>query len=294
MALLATLLAALGGCAGGPGVVVRNEPPPPYAVAAARYNERIAPLRTLIGQVTGTVVFTEQGKPRHEEFSGVLQLAQPDKVALSIKKVGQRVAWIGGDAQRAWLIQFGDEPTALVGSHEAFTRALAGEGEGDAQAGGGLAPIAPRDLAALIGVAPLPEGGVGATQWSANGRLLGLTVRLDREEGGSGGLRRTWVDPETFVARRVEVFDAGRRVQFISELEGEGRVSLSESTGARPRLPERVTITHVPSGSLLTLGIGAMRDGPVEPEAFDFAELLDRFGVQRVEHLADDAVAANP
>lgn len=292
---IASLVASIvAGCGGGPAVIERTEPPPAYAGVAARYNERIEALSSLIGQVTGTVSFVEDGQSKQEEFSGVLQLVQPDRVALSIKKVGQRVAWVGGDGQRAWLIEFGDEPAALIGSHEAFTRALAGEPGAEGEGGGGLAPVAPRDLAALIGVSPLPTGPVGATQWSGDGRLLGLTARIESAGAGDGGVRRTWVDPDTLVAQRVEVFDARERLQIVSELSGEGRVTLTRAFGERPRLPKRVIIRHIPSEAHLELGIGAMRDGPIDPAAFDFDALVRQFGVKRIERLVDDSIAATP
>jgi hypothetical protein len=138
-ALLALLSAALAGCAGhGPKRIVRTEPPPAYAEAAARYNARVERVSHLIGQVTGTIEFRdEDGEKKREEFSGVLQIAGPHKVALSIKKVGQRVAWVGGDGRRAWLIEFGDEKGALVGSHEAFARVIGGEDSGQGDGGGG-------------------------------------------------------------------------------------------------------------------------------------------------------------
>src|SRR5690606_9960451 len=147
---------------------------------------------------------------------------------------------------------------------------------------------------ALIGVAPLPEGNVGATQWSSDGRLLGLTARIASTGAGEGGVRRTWVDPETLVAQRIEGFDAEERLQLVSELSGAGRVTLTRDFGARPRLPKRVIIRHIPSQAHLELGIGAMRDGPIDPDAFDFDALVRQFGVKRIERLIDDSIAARP
>jgi hypothetical protein len=127
---------------------------------------------------------------------------------------------------------------------------------------------------------------VGATQWSEDGLHIGLTMRI-WDGGRVAGYRRVWADPDTMVARRVEVFDVERRLVLRSVLEGEGRVTLARDFSARPRIAERVTIEHQRSESLLTLGMGSMRDGPIEDDAFDFDALLDRFGVDHVEQLAD-------
>lgn len=264
------------GCVGsGQGkerAIVRGAAPG-YAESAARYNEHVSRLERVWARAVVRLTYVDpEGELRTEQGDGFLQVIRPDRLALSLSKAGMLLFWLGCDAQRYWWIDLtGDEGVASFGRHEKF--------ETSARDRLGLA-IAPLDMIRLLGTSPMATGvGVeGATQWSRDGRLLGLTSRR-----AGGGFERVWVEPETMAPRMWELFDADERLVMVSELEGEMPVDVQGSGGLRPRMASRVTATHVESGTRIRLSLAGGRDTPV-PEAFELDAILR---AQRISRAVD-------
>jgi len=253
---------------------------PTYAAAARAYNARLADVDEFFATGVVALAFVdEQGRARRETGECTLQFVQPDRLALTLSKAGQRAMWLGFDSQRYWRIDLIDDRAAYVGRHAGVGNG--GEGRGGAGGGGGadvggLGVDLPL-LSAVLGLTRLREPGVGdaadgstigATQWSDDGRLLGITSRLGVGGLGVGGVggsgidrgpgfvQRVWVEPRSSLPRQIEVFwvDGGSgaagdgwrgvRAVLVSALDEDGRIELRRG-GFRPLSPGRIVV-HVP------------------------------------------------
>ncbi|MBX3357206.1 MAG: hypothetical protein KF745_02140 [Phycisphaeraceae bacterium] len=283
---LACLAAAASGCNGdgpkAPSSVARESPPPAYATVAEAYNNRVSLLSQVYAPATVRLTFSEDGTQRTEQGEGTLQVIRPDHLALSLNKAGKRLFWFGCDADRYWWFDVVDTPVAHVGRHATFDAARL-----DPRTPG--LTIRPLDVIRVLGIVPLPVGAngpgggqvLGATQWSADGRLVGVTTRTD-----SGGLQRLWLDPESFEPRKVELFSPDRTVEIIADLNEYAYVRITGASSG-PRMASELAVLHVPSGSLIRLNLYDLQDGRrvMKPDAFNFDELVRVFQVESVTDL---------
>lgn len=263
----------LSGCSSAPRVKpIERGPAPEYAGVASRYNESVSSIETLAASAVVRVTYKDaEGRTRREQGEGVLQVVLPDRLALSVNKVGRRLFWIGCDEERYWWFDLVDERRAAVGRHELAH--LVGGGEP-------ASVIHPLSLIDLLGVTPMPVVGpdaAGASQWSADGHLLGLTTRAR-----AGGYRRAWLDPETLEPVKIELFDASRRLVLLSELENHTTVSVGG--GRRAVAPSRITVYHPESGTEIRMTLYGIEDDRrrISERAFDFESLVDRLGVESI------------
>jgi hypothetical protein len=252
-----------------------DKPLPRFVDVARQYNQRVANLdRISAWSNIKLTYFDEDGKPRTEDPEGRLQIIRPAKLALTLGKAGQTLFWFGSDPEKYWWIDLTDKakPVAAVGRHESF----------DDQAAQriGLA-IQPLDLIRLMGVVPINTVAPGATQWSADGKQLGVTSALENR-----GFQRIWMDPATLTPQEIEIFDINRRLVMTASHEGSEPVEITRKlpspAGPAPRVPGRVFVNHFDSGTEVRLTLTGVKDGPISERAFDLAELLKRYQVERV------------
>lgn len=325
--LMALVVLGIGGCArggaGGDGMV---DPAvaalPTYAAAARAYNARLEGVDEFFATGVIALAFVdEQGRARRETGECTLQFVQPDRLALTLSKAGQRAMWLGFDAERFWRIDLIEDRAAYVGRH-AGVGGVDGVGGGvGGGGGGGLGADLPL-LSVVLGLTRLREPGVGdaadgstigATQWSSDGRLLGITSRLGwgggggevvrrgmggvRGEGGAGFVQRVWVEPRSSLPRQIEVFwvDGGRglagdpwrgvRAVLVSELDEDGRIEMRRG-GFRPMSPGRIVV-HVVGGA----GAAGAGDGDDGIDGGDVgASVRLRLGTMRNGPVSEDAV----
>ena len=290
-------LMVMGGCPSQPkgdvepAQVVRKDPPPRYADAAARHNERVKYLDRVLARANIRLTYFDEGGEEHTENpEGRLQVVRPDRLALSLGKAGQTLFWFGCDGERYWWIDLSDrnKRVAAVGRHEKFDDQTARRI--------GL-PIKPLDLIRLLGVSELDVNAAGVTQWSADGTQVGVTTPL-----GARGWQRMWLDAETFEVREVEIFGRDRALVLSAVHEdgpeGPEYVEFTRDVaGARQShasMPSRVYITHVPTGTEARLTISGVKDGPISDKAFDLSVLLEKQGVDRVIDVDERGVPVPP
>ncbi len=174
-------VSALSGCAddqklggrAGEQVVIKAPlapAPPAFAAAVEAYNQRLAFVERLRARAIVRLRYTDaDGKLREEQPEGTLQFAVPDRVALTLGKAGRTVFWFGSDADRYWWLDRQDEPTVWFGKRTAdgvTARANLGVN------------IAPWDLLRMLGVLRLDADSSGATEWSKDRSLVGITTPI--------------------------------------------------------------------------------------------------------------------
>lgn len=285
-ALVAAL--ALAGVAGGcAGEKEQHEPVlrgalPEYSAVALKYNERAGLLKTLWGRTQVQIRYTDDdGDRRFEQGEGFLSIDQPERVALSVGKLGETLFWLGCDGERYWSIDLTQKPArAYVGRHDGAARQGASDGGGR---GGLAATVSPRDLPRLLGIEALPTGG-GVMQWSEDGRLLGVVTQVMGAGGGPGGRQRLWLDPDSMEPRSVELYDARGAATLVAQISEADFVAVPGLRGVGPKAASRTRIGHLASGSSLNVTLAGMEGGTrrIKAEAFDLTKLMAALGVERL------------
>ena len=252
--------------------------PPAYAVVAREYNRSVDYLDRISARANILITyFDEEGNERTEDPEGRLQIIRPNKLALSLGKAGQILFWFGCDPEQYWWIDLSEKGKriAAVGRHEKFDDATA--------ARIGL-PIKPLDLIRMMGIVKMDVAAKGATQWSDDGKLVGITAPI-----GDRGFQRTWVDPKTMRPSTIEIFDKNREKVLVAEHTGEEPVEffrdLPGAAFAHVRVPSRIEITHLERDghpeTKARLTLTGVRDGPITEKAFDLSVLLDKYPVDK-------------
>ncbi len=263
---LALLLVA---CSSGPPAVLDRETTPSFADASALANRRADAIDDLIADHVLRLRYADaDGAMRDDQVEGTVQIRRPGLLSLSLRKVVQRVAWIGYDGDRCWWINLLDEKWALVGSPNEFAAALDPER---------VLPIAPHELLSLLGMDSIDPSAPGAVQWSADGARLGVTTR--REDGG---YRRVWLDPDTGDALGVELYDGTRRALVVSTLSRHRDVRLKGR--GRVRLPGLLEVQDPRVTGSLRMTLDRWRTG-TDDRAFELESLASELGVDRIERL---------
>lgn len=279
LAALAVLWAAvvLTGCASSRGP--RFPPPevlPGYDQTAARFNARVERLNRVWARANLTLRSPkESGGTSVDRAEGYLQLEQPDRTSLSVMKLGETYYYLGSDSDGYWWLDLSDRDhkTALYGRHAEATPELVAEL--------GL-PVHPRELLDLFAITPLPvrtEGELappGAVDWDAGLGMLRVV------SPAMWGERVVWFDPVTLAPQRVELRDGRGRARATCELSryisapvrGDGRVP--------PKLASQYRVEMPATGVRATLELYGAENKPINPRAFDFADLVESYGVDEV------------
>ncbi len=211
-----------------------------------------------------------EGRRHREQGEGHLQLVRDaDQLALSVGKLGETYVYLGSNASEYWWLDLTEQHRAWVGRHDRVS--------GPGQAG---VPVHPLDLMDVLGVRPLPAGAgqSASVGWSADGRLLGVTLPA------RWGQRRTWLDPDTFEPVRVELLDRSGAAALTARLWDYKAVAAPPgmvSGVAGPRIATSIDL-EVPATETrieLRLFDPANRRGYPKAAAFDLAALLNAYAI---------------
>lgn len=235
----------------------------------ASYQARAAALSRLWARVVFVLEYKDaDGQARSEQGEGHLQFLGPDRLALSLGKVGQRVLYLGCDADRFWFIDMTDGGRAYVGRNTNVGKPCMEDS--------GL-PANPLDVLATLGVRTLPDGAQGRVGGAVgearvfvttpSGRLR-ITSNVDTGEPsriellpGAAGDATSWAGTPTIVATMSDYAPVEMR-----------------GGGAPVRMPKQIVMEARASEMKLTLHLfdpvrGTDRQLP--PQAFDLDFLLD-------------------
>lgn len=283
----------MGGCESSPSAspdmsapaAVPTKPVPAFAEVAARYNERADRIKRLWARAVVRLTYSdEKGESHTDQGEGVLQMARPDRVALSIKKAGKMLFWLGCDLERYWFFDVVDEKTVRLGRNPSEGESLAADAAGIG--------IPPRELFELIGMIPVDPAGKGSVAWSGDGAELVVTLPKQGRGSVAAGSTVLWLSSSSFEPSRVERRDASGRVIIRATLTEYEGVEIEGEGGLKPRLATKLDAFHEPSGAQIRLDLSEMRDSGIGDAAFVFETLRRSLGVERVIDV--DAEAKRP
>lgn len=204
-ATLLTVFVVLAGCAGQdrptglePGTRVERGAAPAYEEVARVYNARADELGKVRSYSTVRMWYTDdEGREQQEQVEALLMLSQPRKMFFRIDKISDDQALLGSDDTRYWWIDL-SERKAWIGTHEMASPERLAEF---------ALPVHPLDFIEMLGVRPLPAGGL-PPRWTDDGRFLVVDAPAHT------GAKRLWLDPgegemPLFEPARIELFDRG-------------------------------------------------------------------------------------
>lgn len=250
------------------------DPLPPPAVLPSfveivqRYNANLERVDRLWARAVVELEWREKGKRRFEQGEGHLIMVLPDRVALTIGKLGQDGFWAGCDAERYWLFDLRGERVVHVGKHawadKPCVRSL------------GL-PVMPMELPRLLGLTtidPEHEPVAPAVEW-IHGSLVIEPV---------GHSSRLFLDPVTARPVRIDLLDETGHSRVTCRLtQYEPMPVAGAAPGAYPHIATRAVITITGAGlqersGKATLHLADPTDGREEDrireKAFDFDALI--------------------
>ncbi len=166
-----------------------------YAQVATAMNERAGRLeRFWAATLTRVWYIGKEGENEVEQLDGDLHIVQPDKIALSLQKLGIDGAALGANERFYWYMDLmADDPIAFIGTHE--------KADPDRLAHLGV-PVHPLDLLILLGFSRVPDEPMNPQQplnLSPNGGHIVLTAPA------RWGIVEYSLDPETLEPVRVTI-----------------------------------------------------------------------------------------
>ncbi len=228
--LLAPAACRSPGAGGDGGSTPALGEPPPYPELAQRHNARLADVSGYYASANVEVTWVdEQGQAQREVGEGNLIFNRPDQVALTFRKLGEVYLWVGGGPERSWMFWGGDLSRAYVARNENIFTAACDEFP---------IPLLPAELIDLYGVFDLPpDAGLMVVPDEARSAWLVSAP-------GRWCHRRLWVDANSLLPVRVELFDAvSGRVWASSTLSDYVEMSIrGVAPGRHPAMPSRVEV----------------------------------------------------
>ncbi len=268
--LFAVLLMLVGCSTTGKVDVSKLGPPPSAQELAARHNERIATLDTLWARVSVRAKGTyDDGTGYEEQGEGHLQIARPDRVSLSIGKLGETYFVFGASAESYWSFNLADSDRKVmhIGAMDQVTRGKA--------AALGL-PVHPSELIGLSGLASIDMAQAGGTQWRADGKAVGMRVPAQ------WGSMILWFDPDDALVLQSQAFDEYNELIASAEL---SRYKDAAVPGQLPVLvPGKIEIATPSDDGFVRIEVSEPQRRDLRPMVFQ-PERLER--AYRVDEVID-------
>lgn len=265
----------VAGCGGPRGDAnpdgIGDPPPPDYALLARAQNQRIGKLTAVRASGRIELRWRDDGGGHFEQADLDLSLARPDRVYLSVKKLGERFLWFGADAGSAWLFDFRDDQTILycASAEVPFSPDVPG---GDL--------IDPARIQVLCGLGILPESRAQAPVVSHDAGRKAWCVTVEDPRG----LTRLYLDRASLLPVEVEIFDLEGRRAFRSVIHADRYRRVSQRGVApldRPQFPTLLDITGRGDGEV-KIALDEP-DDQVNPRLFDLRWLVDTFEPKAID-----------
>jgi hypothetical protein len=266
---LIALLLTLTGCTSRP---VRGMPeqykfidPAAARVLLSKHNANLAGLDRLWARSIVEIQWrTADKKERFEQGDGNVVMVLPNKLALSVGKLGNTLLWAGGDAERYWLFDLKGDGLAYVGAHRNVSKPRADD------APTLPLPVQPADLIRLLGVMPLPDAVAGESAKVMEHEEYVVFMPDSRT--------KAYVDSSSALPRKIELLDGNGNVVVTGLLSEPIRVELAgKPPGAWPTINSKLVVTVAGRSGRLSLHLSDVSDGReeerIQDRVFDFGKL---------------------
>jgi hypothetical protein len=264
------------GCKNTGKIDVSKLPAPPSTQELAEaHNQRVAPLETLWARVSVRAKGTyDDGETFEEQGEGHLQIQMPERVSLSIGKLGETYFVFGASPEQYWSFNLADadNKVLLVGDMSKVTRIKA--------AALGL-PVHPAELITLSGVAPIDLTQAGGTQWRADGKAYGF------KSPTQWGAIVTWFDPSSGLVVQTQAFDDSD--QLIASAELTRYKDAAVSGGLPVQVPGKIEITTPDDDGFVRIELSEPQTRDIRAMVFQPDRLQRAYRVDEVIDL-DDAL----
>lgn len=209
-----------------------------------------------------------EGSKFSEQGEGHLQVERPDRVAVTVGKLGEVYFALGANDTQYWLVDVSNNErrVMLLGEQDRATPAKA-EALG--------LPVHPRDLPLLMGLMPLEAVSTPEPVWDEQGRAV-LTIP---SRWGSVALR--------FDARSLDLvgstaFDHAGGVVAEATLGLHGAVMNAQGVAVLGRVPQRLEIRVPGFDGFVRVQLGEPQVRPINATVFDPERLRRAYRVGEV------------
>ncbi|MFG0313343.1 MAG: hypothetical protein ACF8LL_04055 [Phycisphaerales bacterium] len=275
-----TLLAMLGCSSTGKVDISKLPDPPSTKTLVDRHNERLEPLDTLWARVSVRAKGSyDDGTTYEEQGEGHLQIVRPDRISLSIGKLGETYFVFGASESRYWSFNLADadRKVMLTGAMDKVTRGKA--------AALGL-PVHPSELIPLSGLSRIELAQAGGTRWREDGKAFGFTTPA------SWGTTATWFDPSTRLVVQTQAFDEYGELIATAEL---SRYKDASIPGQSPvQVPGKIEITTPNDDGFVRIETSGPEARDIRSMVFQPERLQRRYRVDEVIDLDEPADDSTP
>lgn len=261
-----------------PEAVERTGPVPSYEDIVERYNANLAGLDQLWStSVVALRWVDEDGSRQFEQGEGNLLFMRPDRVALTVGKLGNVILWAGANQERYWLLDLRSSGVAYVGRHANIGRPCSQPLP---------LPVQPGAVPHLLGLLPLDET-------LAEAAPPVQTVRGHYLIEPPGLRLRMLLHPRTYLPVRVDLLNAEGDSVVVARLNDHERVEVEGLPQGRwPLAATDAELYAVGEDARMSLRLANLTDGrrfnKLNPKAFDFDALLRAYRPEEVVVLDED------
>lgn len=248
-----------------------------------RFNARAERVTSLWARASAVIEGEDaEGRDLRERAEGHFQIIPPDRIAMSLGKLGNDNLYFGSDDTFYWWFDMIDSQRkiATVGRHASITPAKI-----DAL---GL-PIDPLNLIDALGITPLPTdlGSVVARPASDRSAVV-LSAPTRR------GVRRYTIDRETGEPSRVELIGPGGVAALDVSLTRYRLIRGLEQGEDPLRVPERIVVRMNGFEGEIRFELYDPERKDIRPVAFRVDLLIDAYGIDELVDLDRPAVDPTP
>jgi hypothetical protein len=251
----------------------RRDPPPTTRLIDAdavveSYNARAERFTSLWARASVVLEGRDaEGRRLRERAEGHLQIVPPDRVAITLGKLGETNLYFGSNEFFYWWFDMADSETksATFGRHDLVT--------GDKIDRLGL-PMQPLDLIETLGITPLPadQGRVVARPGPEPGTIIVAAPT-------SRGVRRITMDRERFEPSRIELIGPGGRALLDVELSRYRLMDRIPTEEPPLRVPERVIVRTAGFDGEVRFSLHEPDRRNIREIAFDLVRLIDLYRI---------------
>ena len=276
IALLLMVVLLLSSCKTTPRPTPPNgqvENTPTYESLVSHHNERIKKFRGINAGGSIEMRWTDDDGDHFETCLAEVWIKLPDKTALNIQKLGERLMWLGSNGDDAWVMTFAKEEKVLY---------VYGSDERKQEDSPTRLPIEPSLLLKMLGLSKItiPE--------NAKSKPVDFDAERDAwilSVPGEQRSLRLYFDREKKLPIRIEYLTAEGKIQMYSELllrRYDTVEMVGLIPGTQPMFPTLVDIYNTQGLGEIKLALRQPVDD-VKDHFFDLDWIIRTFKPDRIE-----------